>query len=88
MIKHRILRFLPLLLSTAGVFLLLIAIGRGSGASLSYPDPTPELLAAQRVHVQSAKRSAAIGALLLFAGLTGFAIHARKKMRVASASNA
>jgi hypothetical protein len=78
------MRFIPYLLSLIGLGLLLFAIGRGSGASLPYQDPTPELLTVQQGQLQTAKRSAATGAILLLAGLTRLGIRSRSQRNKAN----
>jgi hypothetical protein len=47
-------QWIPHLLWSVGVVLLLIAAGRGSGAALAYQDPRPELLAVQRGQLHAA----------------------------------
>lgn len=48
--------------------LLLVAAGKGSGASLPYQDPTPVLLAVQHGQLQTAKGMAVSGGILVVAG--------------------
>ncbi|MFM7180996.1 MAG: hypothetical protein ACKO2G_05985 [Verrucomicrobiales bacterium] len=52
-----------------GLFVSLLAFGRYSGASMPYPDPTPELLAVQRGQIESAKTVMSIGGLIFISGV-------------------
>ena len=71
------MRFIPHLLLTLGIVVLVVGVGRYSGASLPYQDPTPELLAIQRGQIESAKVVAAVGALLFASGVLGVAMRRR-----------
>ncbi len=73
------MRFIPHLLSLAGGVLLLFAIVRGSGAAMPYQDATPELLAVQRSQIDTAKKLATEGAVLLIAGLIWLGIRSRAR---------
>ena len=63
------MRFVPVILCIVGAFLLLSAFGQGSGASLPYQDPTPDLLAIQSKQIHTAWVVADVGAGLLVAGI-------------------
>lgn len=73
------MRFIPHLLWSLGLVVLLMGFGRFSAASLPYQDPTPELLAIQRGQMESAKIVASVGGLLFVSGVLGVAIRRRSR---------
>ena len=75
------MRFIPHLLWSVGVVTLLVALARGSGASMPYQDPTPELLAIQRSQIHTAKLIAAAGGLFFISGLIGLFVAAWQRRR-------
>src|SRR5881394_1249777 len=82
---HRAMKFIPHFLWLAGVAVLLVALARGSGASLPYQDPTPELLEVQRGQLHTAKLIASAGGLLFASGIIW--ITCRKVFRPRSSSS-
>jgi ABC-type arginine transport system permease subunit len=63
------MRFIPHLVWLVGVVVLVVAFGRYSAASLPYQDPTPELLAVQRGHIEDAKRMGLTGGVVFLSGV-------------------
>jgi hypothetical protein len=73
------MRFIPHLVWLFGAFVLLVAFGRYSAASIPYQDPTPELLAVQRGQIESAKTMALIGFLIIIRGVAWVIIRRRSR---------
>ena len=73
------MKTIPHLAWLVGVFVLLVAFGRYSGASMPYQDPTPELRAAQRGQVESARTVALIGGLIFIGGIVWVIVRRRSQ---------
>lgn len=67
-----VVRCLPATVCLLGLVVLCYATAVGCGASLPYPDPTPELLSHQQDDIQAAERLALVGAGIAAAGAVGW----------------
>jgi len=73
------MRVIPHVLSLLGAIVLLVAFGRYCTAAMPYQDATPEMLATQRGQIESSRRLAAAGGVVVGVGV--FWANARRRVR-------
>ena len=74
------MRFIPHALWLAGIVVLLVAAALAAGASLPYPDLTPDLLRGQQQQFRTARLIAGVGVLFFTCGVV-WAIRRRVSAR-------